>query len=295
MLIYGLNSAGKTVLQKSIGVCVVMAQAGMFVPANECIYSPYKSLYTRMTGSDNMFKGLSSFALEMLELKAILRRSGPYTMVIGDEICRGTEHISGNAIVATTIIELEKSSSTFIFATHLHEIAKMDRIKKLAKVKSFHISVEYDQQTDSLIYDRKLKDGDGDTIYGITVARYILNDKNFISTALEIKDEITKTHNSLISGKTSKYNKDLLIHECQICHKKDTTGFISELQTHHINFQKDCENGFAKNKQHIRKNDKANLIVICAECHDKVHHDNLDIKGYVMTSKGKKVVINKNK
>lgn len=293
MLIYGLNSAGKTVLQKSIGICVVMAQAGMFVPAKTCKLSPYKSLYTRMTGSDNLFKGLSSFALEMLELKAILRRSGQNTMVIGDEICRGTEHVSGNAIVATTIIELERTNSTFIFATHLHEIAHMERIKKLNKVKSFHISVDYDQKTDSLVYDRKLKEGDGDTIYGITVARYILNDQSFINTALEIKEEITKNHNSLISGKTSKYNSEIFIHECQICHKKETKGFISDLQTHHINFQKDCENGFAKNKPHIRKNDKANLIVICAECHNKVHHEGLDIDGYVMTSKGKQIVLKK--
>lgn len=294
MLIYGLNSAGKTVLQKSIGICVVMAQAGMFVPAQECKLSPYKALYTRMTGNDNLFKGLSSFALEMLELKAILRRSCSSTMVIGDEICRGTEHVSGNAIVATTIIELNKSGSTFIFATHLHEIASMERIKKLEKVKSYHISVEYDAKNDCLVYDRKLKEGSGDTIYGITVARYILNDKNFIDTALQIKEEITKTHNTFMTGKTSRYNSEVFIHECQLCGKKDTTGFISDLQTHHINFQKDCVDGFAKDKPHIRKNDKANLIVICALCHDKVHHEGLDISGYVMTSKGKKVVMKKN-
>jgi DNA mismatch repair protein MutS len=290
MLIYGLNSSGKTVLQKSIGICIVMAQAGMYVPAQEASISPYKSLYTRMTGSDNIFKGLSSFALEMLELKAILRRSGAFTLVIGDEICRGTEHISGNAIVATSIIELEKSQSSFIFATHLHEIANMERIKKLTNVKAYHISVEYDPISDTLIYDRKLKEGSGETIYGITVAKYILNDINFINTAMEIKEEITKTHNSMISGKTSKYNSEVYIHECQICNKKDTTGMISNLQTHHINFQKDCKDGFAKNKPHIRKNDKANLIVVCVDCHNKVHNDNLEIGGYVMTSKGKKVL-----
>jgi DNA mismatch repair protein MutS len=188
-------------------------------------------------------------------------------------------------------LELDRTGSTFIFATHLHEIVKMERIKKLTKVKAFHISVEYDAKTDSLVYDRKLKEGSGDTVYGITVARYILNDKDFINTALEIKEEITKSSNSLLSGKTSRYNSEVFVNECYMCHKKDTTGYLSDLQTHHINFQKDCVDGFSKNKPHIAKNSKANLVVICAECHDKVHHQGLDIDGFVMTSRGKQVVL----
>jgi DNA mismatch repair ATPase MutS len=278
-------------LMKAIGLCVIMAQAGMFVPVSKCTIAPYTSLYTRITSNDNLFKGLSSFAVEMLELKAILRRSSARTLVIGDEVCRGTEHISGNSIVATTIIKLHELGSNFIFATHLHEIAHMERIKKINEIKCFHLSVSYDNKTDNLIYDRKLKEGPGEPIYGITVAKYIINDKDFTDMALEIKNELMNDYGSMLSGKTSKYNSQVYIHECQICHKKDITGYIGPLQTHHINFQADCVNGFAKDKQYIKKNDKANLIVLCTECHDKVHHDGLDIKGFVMTSKGKKVVL----
>jgi DNA mismatch repair protein MutS len=268
-----------------------MAQSGMFVPAEKCVYSPYNSIFTRITGNDNLFKGLSSFTLEMLELKAILKRAGPHTLVIGDEVCRGTEHISGNAIVASTIINLAKLQSSFIFATHLHEVAEMERIKEIKTIKPYHLSVTYDTKTDTLIYDRQLKEGLGESIYGITVAKYIINDNNFINMALEIKNELLQDYGSLVSGKKSKYNSEIYIHECQMCHKKDIKGFISNLQTHHINFQKNCSNGLVDGKQHIRKNDKANLIILCTECHDRVHHKGLNIEGTILTSKGRQIKI----
>ena len=293
MLIFGINSSGKSSLMKSAGLSIVMAQAGLYVPATEYKYSPYHSLYTRITGNDNLFKGLSSFALEMVELKAILKRATPQTLVIGDEVCRGTEHISGNAIVATTIINLSKSNSSFIYATHLHELAHMERIKNLEKVKPFHLSISYDTDKDEIVYDRKLKPGSGDNIYGITVARHIINDKEFIDMALDIKNELLESHNSMISGKTSRYNSEILIYQCQLCGEKEKKGKISNLETHHINFQKDCIDGFVKNKPHIKKNDKSNLVVLCNECHDKIHSEEIKITGTIMSSSGKKIKIEK--
>jgi DNA mismatch repair protein MutS len=294
MLIFGINSSGKSSLMKSAGLSIVMAQAGLFVPATEYTFCPYHSLYTRITGNDNLFKGLSSFSLEMVELKAILKRATPNTLVIGDEVCRGTEHISGNAIVATTIINLAKSNSSFIFATHLHELAHMERIKQLEKVKPFHLSISYDPVKDEIVYDRKLKEGSGDNIYGITVARHIIHDKEFIDMAIEIKNELLETHNSMISGKTSRYNSDLLIYQCMVCGEKEKTGKTSSLETHHINFQKNCENGFVKGKSHIRKNDMSNLVVLCNTCHDNLHAEKFSISGVTMSSSGKKIKIEKN-
>lgn len=295
LLIFGLNASGKSSYMKAIGLCVIMAQAGMYVPASSCTISPYTTLYTRITGNDNLFKGLSSFGVEMLELKAILRRSSAKTLVIGDEICRGTEYISGNAIVATTILKLSTIGANFIFATHLHDIASMPKIKALTSVKCCHLSVSYDAATDTLIYDRKLQDGPGESVYGITVAKYIINDKDFMDTALEIKNELLQGYDSMISGKTSRYNSSIYIHECQICHKKDIKGHASPLETHHIIFQKEFVEGAPKTKSHINKNDKANLVVLCNECHDKIHSNKLDIEGSVMTSKGKKIIVKDNK
>jgi hypothetical protein len=72
----------------------------------------------------------------------------------------------------------------------------------------------------------------------------------------------------------------------------DSTLHISPLETHHINFQKDCVNNFVKEKPHIQKNQQSNLVVLCNICHDKIHAGKLVIDGIVMTSKGKSVIVN---
>ena len=296
MLIYGLNSSGKSVLMKAIGLSVIMAQCGMYVPAIDFKLKPYKSLYTRITGNDNIFKGLSSFSLEMTELSAILKRANYNTLVIGDEICRGTEHISGNALVASTIVHLAKKNTSFVFATHLHELVHLECIKELTNVKSFHLSVDFDPIKDILIYDRQLKEGSGDKIYGIVVAKYIIKNNEFMELTNKIKNELTQNFDTLISGKTSRYNSSVYVYKCQLCGLNDVNSNVSPrglLESHHIIEQKDCENGFSIDKPHIQKNSKANLIVICEKCHDKVHNKEINIEGYVMTSEGKKAKINK--
>jgi DNA mismatch repair protein MutS len=293
MLIYGLNSSGKSVLMKAVGLSVIMAQCAMYVPAKSFELKPYSSIYTRITGNDNLFKGLSSFTLEMVELNAIIKRADSSSLVIGDEVCRGTEHISGNAIVASTIVSLSQSSASFIFATHLHELIHLECIKNLDYVKSYHLSVDFDPKTDSLIYDRKLKEGSGDKVYGILVAKYIIQNKSFIDLTLKIKNELTHTFDTMISGKTSRYNSEKYVYKCELCEKNTIKGDILPLETHHINFQKDCTEGnnskvVKKDKEHILKNSKANLIVICDDCHNKIHSGELKITHTVMTSKGKK-------
>jgi DNA mismatch repair protein MutS len=299
MLIYGLNSSGKSVLMKAVGLSVIMAQCGMYVPAKSFELAPYSSIYTRITGNDNLFKGLSSFTLEMVELNAIIKRADKSSLVIGDEVCRGTEHISGNAIVASTIVSLSDSGSTFIFATHLHELIHLECIKSLESVKAYHLSVDFDPKTDSLIYDRQLKEGSGDKVYGILVAKYIIQNKNFIDLTLKIKNELTNTFDTMISGKKSRYNSEVYVYKCQLCEKNTIKGDVLPLETHHINFQKDCTEGKnskvnKENKDHILKNSSANLIVICDDCHNKIHDGEINIKGTVMTSKGKKIIkINK--
>ncbi|QKF93779.1 DNA mismatch repair protein mutS/MSH [Fadolivirus algeromassiliense] len=288
ILLYGLNSAGKSTYMKACGLNQIMAQCGMYVAAEQYEYSPYESIFARITGSDNIFKGLSQFGLEMTELRAILKRNGPKTLVIGDEVCRGTEHISGNCIVATTIIMLANTGCSFIFATHLHEIANMERIKNLNNVKTFHLTVEYDSKNDMLIFDRLLKEGSGSSIYGLTVAKYIIKDDEFIKLAQDIMNELLDQPNELLTDKSSKYNSQVYVDTCQVCGKKNTTKeHVGMLDVHHINFQSNCnENGFVIGKSHIPMNNKCNLVVLCKSCHYKVHHDELEINGYKDTTNG---------
>jgi DNA mismatch repair protein MutS len=287
MLIYGLNSAGKSVLMKAIGINIIMAQAGFFVPARSFIYYPYKSLYTRITGNDNLFRGLSSFSLEIVELNSILKRSTSSTLVIGDEVCRGTEHISGNAIVAATLIRLSEIKSSFVFATHLHELIDLDEIKEIENIKAYHLSVEHDEKTDKLIYDRILKEGSGERIYGITVTKHIIKDMKFIETAINIKNKLMNKPKTII---TSKYNTSVILDKCEICGKeiKKIEG-ISNLEAHHINHQSECTNGFVNTKQHIKKNHISNIAVLCRTCHDNQHTKNDRVISRKMTSKGNEI------
>ena len=291
MLLYGLNSSGKSSMMKALGISVIMAQAGMFVPAKKFIYSPYQSIFTRISGNDNLFKEQSSFSVEMIELKAIWKRSNKNTLIIGDEVCRGTEQVSGNAIVASTVIKLSQVNATFIFATHLHEIVKLQKIQDIKNVKSFHLLVYHDSKTDELIFDRQLKEGSGDEIYGVTVAKYIIQDDDFTKMTNEIKDELIGTQQHIVQQNTSKYNGHIYIDSCGVCGKKvKQIEGITTLDTHHINHQKDCVDGVVVGKEHIRKNAISNLVVICKECHNKVHEGKIDIDKYVITSSGKKLL-----
>jgi len=290
MLIYGLNSSGKSTIMKSVGISIIMAQCGMYVPAKEYKFMPYRSLFTRISGDDNILKGLSSFALEMIELRAILKRADKGTLIIGDEVCRSTDIISANALVSTTIEMLSKTGSTFIFATHLHDIPTMDNIVNLSNVKPFHLNVTYDNDKDRLIFDRKLKEGSGETVYGVKVAKYLINDTEFINKSQNIVNKLTNIPDSIVNKKRSKYNKTLYMDNCGIC-KKNVNTTEDLFDTHHINFQKDCKDGFVKDKPHIQMNSKANLIVLCKKCHQSLHAGNLTISKYIETSTGKDIDI----
>ena len=90
----------------------------------------------------------------------------------------------------------------------------------------------------------------------------------------------------MISGKKSRYNADVYVYKCHICNKKD--GNI-QLETHHINHQKDCKDDKVIGKEYLLKNSPANLVVICEDCHQQIHKGKTNVTGYVMTSKGKKL------
>lgn len=284
MLIMGINGSSKSSLMKSVGISIIMAQTGMFVPAETFEYSPFDSLFARINGNDNIFKGQSSFTLEMAELRAIIKRANNKSLVIGDEVCRGTEVISGSAIVASTLIKLSKVNAKFIFATHLHDIADMQIIKDLVNVKPFHLTTRYDQQNDVIIYDRKLMPGSGERIYGLTVAKYIIDDSEFIALAQQIKNDILKIPNEILVNKTSRYNSNVHVHECGVC----KIAIKQDHDTHHIRFQEHCDNnGFIIESPHIKKNNKSNLVILCKKCHHDVHENKLKIYGYLDTSSGR--------
>jgi DNA mismatch repair protein MutS len=279
ILLYGINSSGKSTLMKSIGLNVILAQIGYYTASTKFEFCPYNSLFTRISGNDNIFRGLSSFMVEMMELMAVLKRNDNRTLMIGDEICRGTEEKSANIIVCYMLETLAKSGSSFITATHLHRIANLDSVKKLSEVKAKHLKITYDHQNDLLIYDRHLSDGQGDTFYGLQVAKFLMKDKLFN----ERTSQILKEYDNDVEIKSSKYNSDVIVSCCEICKSKN------KLETHHIVWQKDFDNdGFNNKKFYLQKNNICNLVVLCASCHDKVDINEIIINGWIETSDGNK-------
>jgi DNA mismatch repair protein MutS len=279
ILLYGINSSGKSTLMKSIGLNVILAQIGYYTASSKFEFCPYNSLFTRISGNDNIFRGLSSFMVEMMELMAVLKRNDNRTLMIGDEICRGTEEKSANIIVCYMLESLAKSGATFITATHLHRIANLESVKNLDRVKSKHLKITYDHKNDLLIYDRHLSDGQGDTFYGLQVAKFLMKDNIFN----ERTSQILKEYDNNIEDKISKYNSHVIVNCCEICNSKNN------LETHHIVWQKDFNSdGFNNKHFYLQKNNSSNLVVLCAGCHDKVDRDEIIINGWVETSSGKK-------
>ena len=156
-----------------------MAQIGYFVSAKILPIIHTNLIFTRINGNDDIYRGLSSFMVEMIELMSILKRNDMNTLVIGDEICRGTEEKSANIIVAYMLETLEKSNTSFITATHLHKIANLPSVVNLKKVKPYHLKVTYDEEKEMIIYKRELTEGQGDKFYGLMVAKFLMQDKKF--------------------------------------------------------------------------------------------------------------------
>jgi DNA mismatch repair protein MutS len=281
--LFGLNSAGKSTLQKSVGLNIILAQMGYPVACVKLQFSPYHSLFTRISGNDNLFKGLSSFSIEMLEIRNILKRTNNRSLIIADEVCRGTEYESGLIIVLTMIKLLDQKRANFITASHLHEIVKHKVYQEIKNVKSFHIKISYDETTNVITYNRELHSGSGDNFYGLLVSKSLIDDREFIQISNEIKESIVSTKKDV-----SKYNKHLIKDECCICKKQVKDGEIS-LETHHIIFQKDAVNNMINEYQH--KNSNSNLVVICQKCHDDVDRGKINIKRKVETSVGDKLIL----
>lgn len=287
ILLYGINSSGKSSFMKAIGLSIIMAQAGMFIPATKFTYSPYNHIMTRICGNDNIYKGMSSFVVEMTELRNILQRADKNSLVIGDEICCGTEAISGVCIVSSAINELINKKASFIFTSHLHELTSISLLKpkieegKHLKVYHMHIDVI----DDKIVYERKLKEGQGSNIYGIDVCKSLDMPSSFMINAEIIKKELQGLTTTIVNTKKSSYNSNIYIDICQVCNINKGT------ETHHINYQvnsnKDGKfNNFDKNATH-------NLVCICEDCHKKEHSGEIAIIGYKQTSNGVKLEIDK--
>jgi len=271
MLLYGTNAVGKTSLIRALGIAVIMAQAGLYVPCSQFLFKPYKYIFTRIIGNDNIFKGLSTFAVEMSELRTILRLANQDSLILGDELCSGTESISAQSIFVAGIQQLCTKKSTFIFATHLHEIVDYYEIKELSgQINLNHMAVIYDKANDVLVYDRKLKDGPGTNMYGLEVCRSLNLPQDFLELAHQIRMKYHPEGLSVLAQKTSHFNAKKVMGNCEMCNNKIGT------EVHHLEHQSEADkNGIIRKSDGavFHKNHPANLMTLCESCHQKMHHN----------------------
>jgi len=268
MLLYGMNSSGKSTLLKSLGMAIWMAQCGLYVPVKNLEWTCLSSLFTKIGSYDNLFCGHSTFVAEMSELNYILRKSNEKSLVLCDELTSGTETRSATGIVSSTLCHLVEKSILFLFTTHLHTVAAIPEIKENPKIRICHFKVCSENQPSYLIddikirYDRELNDGSGNDLYGIEIARALGMSENFITKAFEYRERVELfVHGSNQEYKTSRYNKNVIMQHCQICESK------INLHSHHITPQA----VFDKNPSFHHKNGKYNILVVCEKCHEEIH------------------------
>ena len=271
ILLYGMNASGKSSLMKSIGLSVMLAQCGMPVPATSFRLAPFTALFTRILGNDNMWGGQSTFTVEMTEFREILRAADARSLVLGDELCSGTESLSATALVAAGVEALAARHSKFIFATHLHELSTLPDIVILPNVRLAHLRVKYDEVRDVLVYERTLTPGSGSALYGLEVCRALDLPPAFLERARCLRQTLAGEH----VARPSAYSKESAVVACEVCGTK-----MGRLETHHIIPQKESNTARSVHSA-------GNLVCLCETCHDDHHGHRIQIHGWEETSAGR--------
>ncbi|MGD9159206.1 MAG: DNA mismatch repair protein MutS [Desulfobacteraceae bacterium] len=189
MIITGPNMAGKSTILRQTALTVLMAQMGGFVPASRAVIGIVDRIFTRIGASDDLTRGQSTFMVEMDETANILRHATPKSLVILDEIGRGTSTYDGLSIawaVAEALHDMDNKGVRTIFATHYHELTELLSAK--SRVKNFNVAVK--EWKDQIIFLRKMLPGSTSRSYGIQVARIAGIPEKVIERAKEILNNL---------------------------------------------------------------------------------------------------------
>mgnify|MGYP004593539305 FL=1 len=184
-IITGPNMAGKSTYMRQVALITLMAQVGSFVPATEATIGVVDKIFTRVGASDDLSMGQSTFMVEMMEVASILKEATKNSLVILDEIGRGTSTYDGLSIawaVAEYIADKEKCGAKTLFATHYHEMTTLE--KEGNGIKNYSIAVK--EKGEDIIFLRKIVEGGTDESYGVHVAKLAGVPKDVTKRANEI-------------------------------------------------------------------------------------------------------------
>ena len=223
-IITGPNMAGKSTYMRQVALITLMAQCGSFVPAESANIGVVDKIFTRVGASDDLSMGQSTFMVEMMEVATILKEATPNSLVILDEIGRGTSTYDGLSIawaVAEYIADKQKCGAKTLFATHYHELTELEN--KIEGIKNYSIAVK--EKGEDIIFLRKIVRGGTDESYGIHVARLagvpkvVTQKANEILRSLEKKNILTgkKQDKKQVEGQFDMYNYKL----AEIAHEID--------------------------------------------------------------------------
>src|SRR6266849_1726661 len=183
LLITGPNMGGKSTYLRQAALIVLMAQIGSFVPARQAKLPIIDRIFTRIGASDNLARGRSTFLVEMSEVAAILNHATPASLVLLDEVGRGTATFDGLSIAWAVVEHLQKHTrARTLFATHYHELTELADL--LPGVKNVHVSVK--ETPNEIIFLRRVEPGSADKSYGIEVARLAGLPRSVIERAREV-------------------------------------------------------------------------------------------------------------
>ncbi len=206
MLITGPNMAGKSTYMRQIAVITLMAQIGSFVPAADARIGIVDKLFTRVGASDDLASGQSTFMLEMNEVAYILRNATRQSLIIYDEVGRGTSTFDGMSI-ARAIVEYtcsRKIGAKTLFATHYHELTSMEG--EIEGVVNYNIAAK--KRGDNITFLRKIVRGSTDDSYGIEVAKLAGLPSEVIRRAKEVLATVEKTARALSTSEIKEEEKD---------------------------------------------------------------------------------------
>ncbi|NPA44852.1 MAG: DNA mismatch repair protein MutS, partial [Chlorobi bacterium] len=193
IIVTGPNMAGKSALLRQTALIVLMAQIGSFVPAEKAEIGYVDKVFTRVGASDNISSGESTFMVEMNEAASILNNLSNRSLILFDELGRGTSTYDGISIawsIVEYIHEHPSAKAKTLFATHYHELNEME--KSFERIKNFNVSVK--EVNNKIIFLRKLAEGGSEHSFGIHVAKLAGMPRSIVKRANEILKELEKSH-----------------------------------------------------------------------------------------------------